>query len=64
MHIQDFHSKLTSVNEDSHLLVALRSLCRIDDPRAMLGDIVIPASDWPNWPALDAHASHAASAGV
>jgi len=64
MHIQDFHSKLTSRNEESHLFEALRSLSRIEDPRAMLEEIVVPTSDWPNWPALDAHASHAASAGV
>ena len=62
MHIQDFHSKLTSVSEESHLLAALRSLSQIDDPREVLSDGF--SSEWPTWPALDAHAPSSASAGV
>jgi len=57
MHIQDFHSKLTSRNEENHLFEALRSLSRIDDPGVF-------EAEWPNWPPLDVHATQEASAGV
>jgi hypothetical protein len=63
MHIQDFHSKLTQVNDESHLLVALRSLSRIEDPRMVFNSEDI-LGDWPQWPALGAHGSTAASTGV
>lgn len=63
MHIQDFHSKLTSVHEGGNLFEALRSLSRIDDPSVFDSGENL-ADDWPVWPALDAHAPHAASVGV
>ena len=62
MHIQAFHSKLTSSNDEGHLFAALRNLSRIEDPSAMFsGDEVIVMGDWPSWPPLGAHTSYAAS---
>jgi hypothetical protein len=63
MHIQDFHSKLTSSNDEGHLFAALRNLSRIENPSAMLkgeSDIV-PMGEWPAWPPIGAHTSYAAS---
>ncbi len=65
MHIHDFHSKLTSTNEGGVLFEALRSLSRVEDPRAMFNDDnPILMGEWPQWPSMDAHASYAASEGV
>jgi hypothetical protein len=63
MHIQDFHSKLTSKHEGGALFEALRSLSRIEDPTTMFGVDVDAMSlgEWPQWPSLDAHASESAS---
>lgn len=62
MHIHDFHSKLS--NEKGLLFEALRSLSRIEDPRAMFnGDgEVTTFGEWVTWPPMAAHASDAASA--
>jgi hypothetical protein len=66
MHIQDFHSKLTSTNEASPLFEALRSLSRVEDPGMMVAIDADPVvrGEWPQWPTMDAHASCTASAGV
>jgi hypothetical protein len=37
MHIHDFHSQLTPVNEESRLFQALRALSRFEDPKSVLG---------------------------
>jgi hypothetical protein len=63
MHMFDFHSKLTSVNEEGHLFEALRSLTRIEDPREVFDGEIAP-SQWTQWPPMDARSSCAASAGV
>lgn len=63
MHIQDFHSKLTSTNEEGHLFEALRSLSQVESPEAVFGG-VDSLGDWMTWPPMDAHASSAASAAV
>lgn len=64
MHIHDFHTKLTSVNEEGHLFEALRSLSLIEDPKVMFGGELTALGDWYVWPPMDAHASSAASAEV
>lgn len=65
MHIHDFHSKLTSTNEEGLLFEALRSLSQVEDPQAMFnGDGASTQGNWATWPPMDAHASYAASAGV
>jgi hypothetical protein len=64
MHIHDFHSKLTSGNEEGHLFEALRSLSRIEDPQAMYSDSGPIFSNWPSWPPMDPHSSSAASAAI
>jgi len=65
MHIQDFHSKLTSTNDGGALFEALRGLSRIEDPGSMLDTRIGPFfNEWPQWPSMDAHASAAASEGV
>jgi hypothetical protein len=65
MHIQDFHSKLTSANGEGALFEALRSLSQVEDPQRMFNDDgVTTQSQWTPWPPMDAHASHAASAEV
>jgi hypothetical protein len=63
MHIQDFHSKLTSTNEEGHLFEALRSLSQVESPEAVFG-VAGTMGDWAVWPPMDAHASMAASAAV
>jgi len=63
MHIQDFHSKLTSMNEEGHLFEALRSLSQVESPQAVFGEVG-PMSEWTVWPPMDAHASMASSAAV
>lgn len=64
MHIQDFHSKLTT--NEAPLFEALRGLSRIEDPSALFGAIPDPVvlGDWPQWPAMDAHSSDTALAGA
>jgi hypothetical protein len=62
MQIYDFHSKLTSVNDEGHLFEALRSLSRIEDTRVFDDEDL--GSDWPNWPPMAARAPRAASLGV
>ena len=65
MHIQDFHSKLTSANGEGALFEVLRSLSQVEDPRRMFNDDgVTSQSQWATWPPMDAHASNAASAEV
>jgi hypothetical protein len=66
MHIHDFHSKLTSGNEEGHLFEALRRLSQVEDPQAMYaGDSdATTSSNWPSWPAMDSHSSCAASSGI
>lgn len=66
MHIHDFYSKLSSTNEGGPLFEALRSLSRIEDPRAMFNFDVDPIvlGEWPQWPSMAAHAAGAASEGV
>jgi hypothetical protein len=66
MHIQDFHSKLTSTHDGDPLFAAFRSLSRIEDPRAIFDTGVDPIifGEWPQWPSMDAHASGAASEGA
>jgi hypothetical protein len=64
MHIHEFHSKLTSENEEGHLFAALRSLSRIDDPQMFNSDSTSVMGEWVAWPPMDAHASCAASASV
>ena len=66
MHIHDFHSKLASTDDGGALFVALRSLSRVEDTTAMFNSYIDPiiTSEWPQWPAMDAHASDAASKGV
>jgi len=63
MHIHDFHSKLTSANEEGHLFEALRSLSQFESPEAVFGTEGT-LGDWTMWPPMDAHASGAASAAV
>lgn len=63
MHIHDFHSKLTSTNEEGHLFEALRSLSQAESPEAVFGEVET-MGDWTSWPPMDAHASSAASAAV
>lgn len=58
MHIQDFYSKLTSATEESRLFQALRSLSRIEDPKAVLNaDPDMPMTEWAAWPAVEASAA-------
>jgi hypothetical protein len=65
MHIQDFHSKLTSTNDEGHLFAALRSLSLIEDPQAVFNGAEANAQgEWVAWPPMDAHASCAGSASV
>lgn len=49
MSIQDFHSKLLSLNENSVLFEALRQLRRIEDVRGLLFDEETTASGWNPW---------------
>lgn len=65
MHMFDFHSKLTSTQESDPLFDALRSLSRIEDPKAMFNVDFDPIvlGEWPQWPSMEAHASDAASKG-
>lgn len=63
MHIQDFHSKLVSANEEGHLFEALRSLSQVDDPKAVF-DGESTTGEWATWPPMDAHSSNAASTGI
>jgi hypothetical protein len=62
----DFHSQLTSTQESNPLFEALRGLSRIEDPKALFNIDTDPiiAGEWPQWPAMAAHASDAASKGV
>jgi hypothetical protein len=66
MHISDFHSKLTSMNDEGHLFAALRSLSLVENPQAMFNaaadDTVM--GEWITWPPMDAHGSCAAAASV
>lgn len=58
MHIQDFYSKLTSATEESRLFQALRTLSRIEDPKAVLNaDSDTPMTEWAAWPAVQANAT-------
>jgi len=58
MHIQDFHSKFASMNEGGHLFEALRSLSRIEHPKAMFdGENEVIFGEWIPWPPMDAHAA-------
>jgi hypothetical protein len=54
MHIHDFHSRLTSTNEESRLFQALRALSRVEDPESILGgDRTLMLGEWAAWPALE-----------
>ena len=64
MQIHDFHTKLTSANQEGHLFEALRSLSLIEDPKVMFGGEATVLGDWYVWPPMDAPASGAASAEV
>ena len=65
MHMFDFHSKLTSAQEGDPMLEALRSMSRIEDPKALfnISDPII-LSEWAQWPSMDVHNSDATSKGV
>jgi hypothetical protein len=66
MHMYEFHSKLTSTQEGDPMLEALRSMSRIEDPKALFNIDIDPIilGEWAQWPSMDAHASDATSKGV
>jgi hypothetical protein len=60
MSISDFHSKLSSRNENSVLFQALRQLRRIEDVRGLLFSEETVAGGWNPW--TDGTEYHAAKA--
>lgn len=63
MHIHDFHSKLTSTNEEGNLFQALRNLSLVDDIRSMIAsDPANALIDWSPWPPMEASAACAVQA--
>jgi hypothetical protein len=62
MHIHDFYSKLTSVNEDSGLFQALRTLSQVEDPKHVLSaEGGTTLSEWAAWPAMEQSAASLAA---
>jgi hypothetical protein len=63
MQINDFHSKLTSRNEEGTLFQALRSLSLVEDLRSMIDanpeNVLI---DWSPWPPVEASSACAVQA--
>ena len=53
MQIHDFHSKLTSDNEESRLFRALRGLSLVDDPKALADEDSVFV-DWFPWTPMGA----------
>jgi hypothetical protein len=47
MSIREFHSQLVSGNNKNALLVALRKLSLVADPKSLFAEE--PAADWPLW---------------
>ncbi|MFL6193234.1 MAG: hypothetical protein ACJ75H_03630 [Thermoanaerobaculia bacterium] len=63
MQIHDFHSKLTSRDEEGNLFQALRSLSLVEDLRSMIdADPANALIDWSPWPPMEASAAYAVQA--
>jgi hypothetical protein len=62
MHIHDFYSKLTSATEESRLFQALRTLSRLEDPKAVINpDPNTTNTEWAAWPAIGTGAASLAA---
>lgn len=62
MHIHDFHSKLTSMQDEGHLFAALRSLSLVEDLKSTLGEDEETVSwEWVAWPPMGVSGSCAAA---
>ncbi len=61
MSIHDFHSKLSSRNENSVLFEALRHLRRLENVQSLLFKEEAPAGGWNPWSDGIQHHHHAAA---